>query len=65
MAEVERRESTAQDALVKATTALVKIEEHEKTCAERWKSVKNVGFLQLTVMLTIMGFLLAPFFIST
>ena len=44
---------TAQDALLKASEALTRIEVHEATCAARWNTVKwiltGIGALLLKV----------------
>ncbi len=45
----------AQRALEIAVTANTKIEEHEKTCAERWRIVVRTNFVMVGTLLAVLG----------
>ena len=45
----------AQRALEIAVIANTRIEEHEKTCAERWRIVVKTNFIMVTVLLAVLG----------
>ena len=45
----------AQRALEIAVTANTRIEEHEKTCAERWGIVVRTNFVMVATLLTVLG----------
>ena len=47
----------AQRALEIAVKANTKIEEHEKTCAERWGVVVKTNFVMVGTLLTVLGVL--------
>ena len=47
----------AQNALVKATAALTKIESHEAICAARWGSVRTFMLLLAIKMIGVIGLL--------
>ncbi len=47
----------AQRALVMAAQAQTKIEEHEKTCAQRWGTVVSYSRLMVATLLTMLGVL--------
>ncbi len=47
----------AQHALEIAVKAHTKIEEHEKTCAERWQVVVRTNFVMVGTLLTVLGVL--------
>ncbi|KKK58566.1 hypothetical protein LCGC14_3043150 [marine sediment metagenome] len=56
----------AQKALVMAAQAQTKIEEHEKTCAQRWGVVVKTNFFMVATLLTVLGVLAkVAFFGST
>jgi len=50
--------SVAQAALLKATVALDRIEQHEKLCGDRWGLVVRLLLMVLTTMVSMLGFLL-------
>ena len=64
---------TAQYALIKATEALTKIEEHEKTTAFMWEETNRrtavnmrIQYLMLAQLLTVLGMLFwERFFMAT
>ncbi len=47
--------NTAQQALIKATEALIKIESHEKTCSFRWHEVNRRATQQGRLQLLLLG----------
>ena len=46
---------TANKALTMASVAQTKIEEHERTCAERWSVVVKTNFVMVGTLLTVLG----------
>jgi len=48
----------AHAALLKATIALDRIEQHERVCGQRWGLVVKLLFMSLGTMLSILGVLL-------
>ncbi len=50
--------TVAQAALLKATVALDRIEQHEKLCGDRWALVVRLLLMLLATMVSVLGFLL-------
>ena len=47
---------TANKALTMAAVAQKTIEEHERTCAQRWGVVVKTNFIMVGTLLTVLGF---------
>lgn len=48
---------TDNEALIKATEALAKIESHERICAQRWGFVQTLLIAVIVKLLTVLGLL--------
>lgn len=48
---------TDNDALIKATEALTKIESHERVCAQRWGFVQTLLIAVMIKLVTVLGLL--------